>query len=92
MVGTRVTARSNEISSLARYCTQKLLTTWSKDNGLKSWIEEGRCMSHNIVNELIILMGRSVLRLLCRIKNADQCWFTITVDKTADVVSHEQLL
>ena len=38
------------------------------------------------MNELITLMGQSVLRkLLCRIKNADPCWFAIIVDETADV-------
>ena len=41
---------------------QQLLTTWSKDNAVtKSWIEEGKYMSHDIVNELITLMGQSVL-------------------------------
>ena len=71
---------------------QQLLTTWSKDNAVKSWIEEGKYMSHDMVNELITLMGQSVLRkLLCRIKNADPCWFAIIVDETADVARHEQL-
>jgi len=72
---------------------QQLLKTWSKDNAvIKSWVEEGKYMSHDIVNELITLMGQSVLRkLLCRIKNADPCWFAIIVDETADVASREQL-
>lgn len=49
-------------------------------------------MSHDIVNELITLMGQSVLRkLLCRIKNSDPCWFAIIVDETADVAQREQL-
>ena len=59
---------------------------------LKSWIEEGKYMSHDIVNELITLMGQSVLRkLLCQIKSTDPCWFAIIVDETADIACHEQL-
>ena len=49
-------------------------------------------MPHDIVNELITMMGQSVRRkLLCQIKNADPCWFAIIVDETAHVVGHEQL-
>ena len=49
-------------------------------------------MSHNIVNELITLMGQSVLRkLLCQIKVTDPYWFSIIVDETADIACHEQL-
>ena len=72
---------------------RQLLTTWSKDNAVvKSWIEEGKYMSHDIVNELITLMGQSILRkLLCQIKNVDPCWFAIIVDETTDVARHEQL-
>ena len=62
----------------------QLLTTWSKDNAvLKSWIEEGKYMSHDIVNKLITLMGQSILRkLLCQIKSTDPSWFAIIVDET----------
>ena len=51
-------------------------------------------MSHDIVNELITLMGQSVSvlrKLLCRIKNSNPCWFAIIVDETADVAQREQL-
>ena len=72
---------------------RQLLIMWSKDNAvIKSWIEEGKYMSHDIVNELITLMGQSVLRkLLCRIKNSDPCSFAIIVDETADVAQRKQL-
>ena len=37
-------------------------------------------------------MGQSILRkLLCQIKSADPCWFSIIVDETADIACHEQL-
>ena len=65
---------------------RQLLTTWSRDNAvIKSWIEERKYMSHDIVNELITLMGQSVSvlrKLLCRIKNSNPCWFAIIVDET----------
>ena len=47
--------------------------------------------SHDIVNEMITLIGQSVLRkLLCRIKGADPCWYAIIADETADAACREQ--
>ena len=49
-------------------------------------------MSHDIVNELITLMGQDVLRrLLCCIKGADPSWYAIIADETSDVACHVQL-
>ena len=48
-------------------------------------------MSHNIVNELITLMGLNVLRqLLVKIKSCDPFWYAIIVDKATDVSGKEQ--
>ena len=60
----------------------QLLTVWSGDRtAMKSWIEEGKYMSHEIVNELITLMGHKVLRqLLANIKRSDPCWYSIIAD------------
>ena len=44
--------------------------------GLKKWLEKHQYMSHQIVNEMITLMGNTVLRkLLSKIREV--CWFTI---------------
>ena len=43
----------------------QLLVTWSRtgdNSALRNWIEEGKFYSHEIVNELITLMGQKVLR------------------------------
>ena len=70
---------------------RQLLATWSKENAVKTWVEEGKFMSHDIVNEIITLMGQNVLRkLLCRIKGADPCWYAIIADETADAARREQ--
>ena len=71
---------------------RQLLATWSKENAIvKTWVEEGKYMSHDIVNEMITLMGQSVLgKLLCRIKGADPCWYAIIADETADAAHREQ--
>ena len=67
----------------------QLLVTWSKNDAtVKAWVEEGRYMSHDIVNELITLMGQDVLRrLLCRIKSADPSWYAIIADPMLLAVS-----
>ena len=58
--------------------------------GLKKWLEKHQYMSHQIVNEMITLMGNTVLRkLLSNIREAG--WFTIIADETCDISNHEQL-
>ena len=43
----------------------QLLVSWSNDNKIiQDWLKERQYQSHDIVNELIILMGQNVLRKL----------------------------
>ena len=47
-------------------------------------------MSHDIINEVITLMGKELLRdLLVKIREAN--WYAIIADETRDVSNHEQL-
>ena len=58
--------------------------------GLKKWLEKHQYMSHQMVNEMITLMGNTVLRkLLLKIREA--CLFAILSDETCDISNHEQL-
>lgn len=57
--------------------------------GLQTWINSGRYLSHEIVNEIIELMAHHILRnLLADIKTAK--WFSIIADETQDISGHEQ--
>lgn len=54
---------------------------------LNTWLKNQQYMSPEIVNELIGLMGNSVLRKLLR----SVVWFAILADETADFANNEQL-
>ena len=57
---------------------------------LSGWLKRHQYMSHDIVNELITLMGQTLLRdLLVKIREAN--WYAIIADETRDVSNHEQL-
>ena len=57
--------------------------------GLKKWLENRQYLSHDIVNEMIMLMGNTLLRkLLANIREA--CWFSIIADETRDISNLEQ--
>lgn len=48
-------------------------------------------MSHEIVNELITLMGHKVLQqLLDKVKGNSPAWYAIIVDETTDIATNEQ--
>ena len=72
----------------------QLLVTWlriSDNSALKNWIEEGKFYSHEIVNELITLMGQKVLRgILAKIKSCKPCWYSVIADEATDVACNEQ--
>ena len=73
---------------------QQLLRTWSKDNDVvKSWLGENRYTSHQSVNELIEILGLSLLRnlLKCMKEGISPTWFSIIADEATDVVNTEQL-
>ena len=71
---------------------QQLLQTCSKENEvLKSWVRENQSTSHQAVNELIEILGLSVLRTLLTKEVAGPAWFAIIADEATDVVNTEQL-
>ena len=57
----------------------QLLSAWTVNSAiLKHWVKERKYMSHDIVNELVTLMGHNVLRkLLCRMKNQSPEWYSL---------------
>ncbi|XP_035690920.1 zinc finger MYM-type protein 1-like [Branchiostoma floridae] len=70
-----------------------LLQTWADDSEVvRSWLHQGRFMSHDHINELINLMGNDVLRsVLARIKGSNPAYFAIIADEATDVSCNEQL-
>ena len=72
----------------------QLLLMWTKnDEILQTWLRENRYTSHRSVNELITILGQSLLRsLLDKMKEpTGSAWFSIIADEATDVVSSEQL-
>ena len=72
----------------------QLLRTWSKDNEVvKSYIRENRYTSHQSVNELIEILGLSLLRnLLRKMKEVTgPAWFSIIADEATDCANTEQM-
>ena len=69
----------------------QMLLLWQKDiPELKRWMQEGKYMSPEIVNELISEMGQKVLQeLLSKIQEAR--WFSLIADGTRDISNIEQL-
>ena len=70
----------------------QLLRVWASDNpDINVWLENKKYMSADIVNELITIMGQSVLRtLLGSIRQASPAWFSVLADEATDVVNREQ--
>ena len=57
---------------------------------LSVWFERHQYLSHDIINELIILMGNALLRnLLSKIREAN--WYAVIADETRDISNREQL-
>lgn len=63
----------------------QLLKLRSEDMpSLKSWLQERHYLSHQVVNEMISLMGNTLLRkMLACIREA--CWFSIIADETRNI-------
>ena len=72
----------------------KLLSAWSEvtdSAGLKHWTEAGKYMSHDIINELITIMGNTVLReILTKIRGLVPGWYAVIGDEATDVQYCEQ--
>ena len=70
--------------------TQLLLLQANGNCALQSFISEKNYLSNEIINEMIKLMGRTVLQqLLLEIRKAG--WFSLIADETTDVSYKEQL-
>ena len=61
----------------------------SEINGVKSWVKDGRYLSHVIINELIEMMAHQLLRsILEDIKSAK--WLALIADETRVISGLEQ--
>ena len=71
----------------------QLLSAWAGDcEVLKQWMKAAKYMSHDIVNELITIMGHNVLRVvLDRVKMQSPAWYAIIADEATNVNFSEQL-
>ena len=72
----------------------QLLKMWSiNSDAIKNWLSENRYTSHQFVNEVIDIMGLSVLRsVLKRMKECSgPAWFSIIADEATDINQAEQL-
>ena len=57
---------------------------------MKTWLRKKEYISPEIINEIIMIMGQSVLReLLGEIKSS--LWFSILADEATDISHHEQM-
>lgn len=69
---------------------QLLMSTAQHDAGLKHWLNEGKYLSHDIINEQIQLMAHTVLReLILNIQKSK--YFAVICDETQDISCKEQL-
>ena len=69
----------------------QFLAAWiGHSTTIKEWIKE-KYMSHDVVNELIRLMGHKVLRLfLSNIKRCKPSWYSIIAVEATDIIYNEQ--
>ena len=58
---------------------------------VQAWLNEEKYMSHDIVNELINIMGQEVLGcILHSVKSPNPSWYAIIADEATDVSNNEQ--
>ncbi len=69
-----------------------MLSHVESDSMIVGWLQEKKYMSPDITNELIAIMGQSVLRILLgNIKKTTPSWYAIIADEATDVANGEQL-
>ena len=69
---------------------QLLQLRFEDESGIQKWLNNGNYLSHDIVNEMITLMGNTLLRkMLDNIREA--IWYSIIADETRDTSNSEQL-
>ena len=71
----------------------QLLIVWAKTSRvLSEWLQNKKYMSPQIINELISIMGQSLLRMILKnIQNSSPSWYSIIADEARDVANREQL-
>ena len=71
----------------------QLLIVWAKTSPvLSEWLQNKKYMSPQIINELISIIGQSLLRMILKnIQNSSPSWYSIIADEARDVANHEQL-
>ena len=69
----------------------QLLKMQSEDSpSLQKWLGDNHYMSHGVVNEMITIMGNTLLRdILSSIRAAK--WFSVMADETRDISNDEQM-
>ena len=70
------------------------LLTWSHEiEDLQSWVKENRFTCHQLLNELISIMGQNLLcDLLEKIQKGSPAWFSVIADEVTDGCNAEQLV
>ncbi|CAB4027642.1 Hypothetical predicted protein, partial [Paramuricea clavata] len=58
---------------------------------LLEWIDNGRYLSHDIINELINMMGNAVLRSIVADLRKESQLFSLIADESRDISNKEQL-
>ncbi|XP_062511818.1 zinc finger MYM-type protein 1-like [Corticium candelabrum] len=71
----------------------QLLGVWKSGcPNLQLFLREGKYMSHDVVNELITLIGREITKnILSKINQQHPSWYAIIADGASDVSTKEQL-
>jgi len=60
------------------------------DSDLQQWIDDYRYMSHDIITELIALMGQRLLRqILHNIQQVSPPWYGLMADEASDAANKE---
>lgn len=71
---------------------QQLLKLRAEDvPDLLEWIDNGRYLSHDIINELINMMGNAVLRSIVADIRKESQLFSLIADESRDISNKEQL-
>ena len=69
---------------------QLLLLRAEENNPMRVWLKKKEYISPDIVNEIIVLMGQTVLRnIIGQIKTA--MWFALIADEATDISHNEQM-
>ena len=58
---------------------------------LLEWVENGRCLSHDIINELINMIGNAVLKSIVADLRKKSQLFSLIADESTDISNKEQL-